>query len=246
MTHIVSRHVRVIPGEADSDTPEDIGARAGSRGSGGRGFDYASLLGRRRALHRLNSNANADEHAGSQGGSDADAVEDATDATAPSAPRLFARGDDDGDAAQEASALSASGSDANPSASADSTPSAERLAIGARVADAAAPVVTAVYRQQQRFVQLLGSLAREIGAFCGDPSIAEAGNWEVQLPLDQKLLPQTTLYLTLSRFSLQLRFDTPDTATRQLLLEHSALLERELDALLRAWGEAREIELTVW
>jgi type III secretion control protein HpaP len=29
-------------------------------------------------------------------------------------------------------------------------------------------------------------------------------------------------------------------------LEHSALLERELDTLLRAWGEAREIELTVW
>ncbi|SOE98530.1 Type III secretion protein (HpaP) [Burkholderia sp. OK233] len=244
MTHIVSRHVRVIPGEADSETADEIDARTASCGSGGRGFDYASLLGRRRALHRLNSNANTDTHAGSQGGSDADAAEDAADAPAPSAPHPFARSG--GDAGPDASANAASGADTNPSASADSTPSPESLVIGARVADAAAPVVTAVYRQQQRFVQLLGSLAREIGAFCGDPSIAEAGNWEVQLPLDQKLLPQTTLYLTLSRFSLQLRFDTPDTATRQLLLEHSALLERELDSLLRAWGEAREIELTVW
>ena len=244
MTHIVSRHVRVIPGEADSETADEIDARTASRGSGGRGFDYASLLGRRRALHRLNSNANTDAHAGSQGGGEADASEDTADAPAPSAPRPFERSG--GDAGSDASASTASGADANPSANADSTPSPERLAIGARVADAAAPVVTAVYRQQQRFVQLLGSLAREIGAFCGDPSIAEAGNWEVQLPLDQKLLPQTTLYLTLSRFSLQLRFETPDTATRQLLLEHSALLERELDTLLRAWGEAREIELTVW
>ena len=72
------------------------------------------------------------------------------------------------------------------------------------------------------------------------------GQFDANLPLDQKLLPQTTLYLSLSRFRLQLRFDAPDTATRQLLLEHSALLERELDTLLRAWGEAREIELTVW
>ena len=244
MTHIVSRHVRVIPGEADSETADEIDARTASHGSGGRGFDYASLLGRRRALHRLNSNANTDTHAGSQGGGEADVAEDTADAPAPSAPRPFERSGSD--AGSDASASTASGADANPSANADSTPSPERLAIGARVADAAAPVVTAVYRQQQRFVQLLGSLAREIGAFCGDPSIAEAGNWEVQLPLDQKLLPQTTLYLTLSRFSLQLRFDTPDTATRQLLLEHSALLERELDTLLRAWGEAREIELTVW
>ena len=244
MTHIVSRHVRVIPGEADSETADEIDARTASRGSGGRGFDYASLLGRRRTLHRLNSNANTDAHAGSQGGDEADAAEDTADVPVPSAPRPFARSG--GDAGSDASANTASGADANPSANVDSTPSPERLAIGARVADAAAPVVTAVYRQQQRFVQLLGSLAREIGAFCGDPSIAEAGNWEVQLPLDQKLLPQTTLYLTLSRFSLQLRFDTPDTATRQLLLEHSALLERELDTLLRAWGEAREIELTVW
>ncbi|MFM0312678.1 type III secretion system protein SctP [Paraburkholderia sp. RL17-383-BIF-A] len=242
MTHIVSRHVRVIPGEVDSETPDETDASMGSRRPGGRGFDYASLLGRRRALQRLTGKANTDAHAGSQGGDD-DALEVGAQATAPPAPRPFAHSG--GDAAADASANVACGAHADSSGAAG-MPSPERLAIGARVTDAAAPVVTAVYRQQQRFVQLLGSLAREIGAFCGDPSIAEAGNWEVQLPLDQTLLPQTTLYLTLSRFSLQLRFDTPDTATRQLLLEHSALLERELDTLLRAWGEAREIELTVW
>ncbi|NYH12961.1 type III secretion system protein SctP [Paraburkholderia bryophila] len=241
MTHIVSRHVRVIPGELDNGTPDDdAAARSASRG---RGFDYASLLGRRRAVLRLNHQAGADADTGSQDGQPSDDAEVAEHASIPAAPRpFFAHEDGSGSPAAEDGA----GSSANGAASASNTLLTERLAIGSRVEDAAQPVVSAVYRQQQRFVQLLGSLAREIGAFCGDPSIAEAGNWEVQLPLDQKLLPQTTLYLTLSRFSLQLRFDTTDTVARQLLLEHSALLERELDTLLRAWGEARDIELTVW
>lgn len=245
MTHIASRHVRVIPGEQDNGTSDDDAAtRSASRG---RGFDYASLLGRRRAVLRLNhqahSDTNADTGAGSQNDHPADDAEAAGHASAPAAPRpFFSHEDGSGPQAAEDSA----GSGTNGAAGAGNTSLTERLAIGSRVEDAAQPVVSAVYRQQQRFVQLLGSLAREIGAFCGDPSIAEAGNWEVQLPLDQKLLPQTTLYLTLSRFSLQLRFDTTDTVARQLLLEHSALLERELDTLLRAWGEARDIELTVW
>ncbi|RAS39235.1 type III secretion system protein SctP [Paraburkholderia bryophila] len=243
MTHIVSRHVRVIPGEADNGTAgDDAAARPASRG---RGFDYASLLGRRRAVLRLNHQADADTDrgAGSQDDHPADDAEAAGHASVPAAPRPFFCHEDGGG---PQAAEDAGGSSANGAAGAGNVTLPERLAIGSRVEDAAQPVVSAVYRQQQRFVQLLGSLAREIGAFCGDPSIAEAGNWEVQLPLDQKLLPQTTLYLTLSRFSLQLRFDTTDTVARQLLLEHSALLERELDTLLRAWGEARDIELTVW
>jgi type III secretion control protein HpaP len=238
MTHIVARHVRVIPGETDNDTADDAAARRNPRG---RGFDYASLLGRKRVLHRLDSQADADTdaHAGSQHGHGTDA--DAEHDDAPAAPRpFFSVGHEEAEQAAPAALLASSAGNAR------SPSSSERAAIGARVADAAQPVVNAVYRQQQRVMQVLGSLAREIGSFCGDPSIVEAGNWEVQLPLDQKLLPHTTLYLTLSRFSLQLRFDTTDTGSRQLLLEHSALLERELDTLLRAWGEARDIELTVW
>ncbi|MGF6768158.1 type III secretion control protein HpaP [Paraburkholderia sp. GAS199] len=230
MTHIVARHVRVIPNESDSDATDDTVARQGSRS---RGFDYAALLGRRRVLHRLGGQSNADAHAGSQGSH----ADDTNDDDAPTPPRPFHSlpGDEPGH------------DDSPATVASDTTHTTPlRAAIGARVADAAQPVVNAVYRQQQRVVQLLGSLAREIGTFCGDPSIVEAGNWEVQLPLDQNLLPHTTLYLTLSRFSLQLRFDTTDVSARQLLLEHSALLERELDTLLRAWGEARDIELTVW
>ncbi|MGV2292958.1 type III secretion system protein SctP [Trinickia sp. YCB016] len=241
MTHIGSRHLRIIPNENDGDAQADAASNARSRG---RKFDYASLLGRRRAPHRLTSDA---EHQGG-GGSNSHAAEASHDeddesaaASSPGAGDAASNGIAMWDSEPEPSAQSDAASEAAAAAA-----SPERQALRARVTHAAAPVVSAVYQQQQRFLQLLGSLAREIGGFCGDPSIAEAGNWEVQLPLDPKLLPHTTLYLTLSRFSLQLRFDTPDIATKQLLLDHSALLERELDTMLRAWGEARDIELTVW
>jgi len=79
-----------------------------------------------------------------------------------------------------------------------------------------------------------------------DPAIGDAGNWEVRIPLDERILPDTTLYLSLSRFWLSLRFDTRGIETRQLLFDHSAMLERELASLLNAWGTPRDIELTVW
>ena len=107
-------------------------------------------------------------------------------------------------------------------------------------------MVSAIFERQQRVLDLVGPLAREIGGFCSDAAIARAGNWEAQIRLDGRLFPNTTLYLTLSPFTLHLRFDTLDSEVKQLLLDHSSMLERELDATLRAWGEARDIELTVW
>lgn len=255
MTHIEARHLRIIPGQGEGyeDASDDTAAPAGS--GRGRQFDYASLLGRRRAPHRLSSGANthagahaqADGDAGAGAGADSDkpSQDDAGTGT-PQVPRPFEREPGADHDTPWDSGNSHASARTSAHAADDAGESAERQALRARVAGAAMPVVSAVYQQQQRCIQLLGSLAREIGAFCSERAIADAGNWEVQLPLDQKLLPQTTLYLSLSRFRLQLRFDAPDTAARQLLLDHSSLLERELDTMLRAWGEAREIELTVW
>lgn len=243
MTHIESRHLRIIPGQGDGydEASAEPSSVVGSRG---RAFDYAALLGRRRALHRLGGDANPNAQAQTPSDGE-DAQEDESGAHAPQAPRPFAREPDPQDETPwDSVAGHASGRSLRSTA--DDADSPERQALRARVAGAAMPVVSAVYQQQQRCLHLLGSLAREIGAFCSERAIADAGNWEVQLPLDQKLLPQTTLYLSLSRFRLQLRFDAPDLAARQLLLDHSSLLERELDTMLRAWGEAREIELTVW
>lgn len=119
-------------------------------------------------------------------------------------------------------------------------------ALGERVSGATQPVVDALARVQHRFLALAVSVAQEVAAFCGDPAIAGAGNWEVQLPLDGAIFPDTMLYLSLSHFTLSLRFDTQSTQVRQLVLQYSALLERELDALLRASNAPRDIELTVW
>jgi type III secretion control protein HpaP len=99
---------------------------------------------------------------------------------------------------------------------------------------------------KQSFSVLTATLAREIAAFCADPAISQAGHWEARIPLDQRIFEQTTLYLQLSQFKLALRFDSADPATRQLLSDHVPSLERELKKLMMAWGEPRDIEITVW
>lgn len=123
---------------------------------------------------------------------------------------------------------------------------ARDASIAERLPRATLPVVRAMFDAQSQFVKLAATLATEVASFCADLSITASGNWDVQLPLDKALLPDTILYLSLSPFHLSLRFDTQSALSRQLLLDHSALLQRELHSLLRAWGAPREVELTVW
>jgi type III secretion control protein HpaP len=122
---------------------------------------------------------------------------------------------------------------------------AER-ALGARVAEAAWPVVREVTRVADSMTSLIAILAREVAAFCADPSISQSGPWAARIPLDERFFAQTTLYLELSFFKLSLRFDTADAGTRQLLCDHTSSLERDLEKLMNAWSEPRDIEITVW
>jgi len=115
-----------------------------------------------------------------------------------------------------------------------------------RIGAASATVVEAVYRQQQRFIELAGVIASQVADFASNRSLADAGTWEVTLPLDPRVLPDAVLHLTLSPALLSLRFDVNDTDARELLLLHGNVLERELKTLLAGWGESRQIELTVW
>lgn len=118
-------------------------------------------------------------------------------------------------------------------------------AMAERIGSVCSPIVDAVYRQQARFIDLTGRIAREVAAFCANRAITGAGNWEMSLALDPRILPATTLHLALSPRCLQLRFETQDTSSRQLLLQHIRLLERELATLLDAWGEPRELEIGI-
>jgi type III secretion control protein HpaP len=115
-----------------------------------------------------------------------------------------------------------------------------------RIGSVCAPIVDAVYRQQGQFIDLTARIAREVAAFCANRAIARSGNWEVQLPLDARILPDTTLYLTLSPHCLQLRFDAQDPSSRQLLLQHVRMLDGELTTLLASWGEPRDVEIAIW
>ncbi|MBP0633592.1 MULTISPECIES: type III secretion system protein SctP [unclassified Cupriavidus] len=126
------------------------------------------------------------------------------------------------------------------------SPLAAHEALLQRLPATTMPAVDVLFRTRGHFLELARSLAWQVAAFCANPAIGNAGNWEVSIPLDARILPDTTLYLSLSRFWLSLRFDTPSIGTRQLLFDHSAVLERDLAALLNAWGTPREIELTVW
>jgi type III secretion control protein HpaP len=231
MTIIEPRPLRIIPSDADSRPAADA-ARA-------RRFDYAALVRRTRSQR---TPVSFDEAAGASQAECACAANGAADDDAH-ANRF---GDDH---ARDSSAETEAETEAH---AADESARASERAIAAheallqRLPPATMPAVDALFRTQGHFLELARSLAREVAAFCADPAIGDAGNWEVRIPLDERILPDTTLYLSLSRFWLSLRFDTRGIETRQLLFDHSAMLERELASLLNAWGTPRDIELTVW
>ncbi|MDR6448575.1 UNVERIFIED_ORG: type III secretion control protein HpaP [Burkholderia sp. 1263] len=223
MAIIEPRPLRIIPSAADTHPAADA-ARA-------RRFDYAALVRRGRAQRPP---AEAGESAES---APADASGSEADSRRAQAGWLADGQDDEAQAEAQASADDTCAPDAGALA---------HEALLRRLPGATLPAIDALFRTQGHFLELARSLAREVAGFCGDPAVADAGNWEVRMPLDSRILPDTTLYLSLSRFLLSLRFDTGGIETRQLLFDHSAMLERELDSLLRAWGTPRDIELTVW
>ncbi|CAB3764344.1 type III secretion system protein SctP [Paraburkholderia humisilvae] len=164
-------------------------------------------------------------------------------------PLPHAAGDAPADETPEPRALSPDAASPQPedasAAARHSAELAQHTLLGKRIADAAAPLMSALVTHDQQAVELVGRLARGIAAFCGDAAVVEAGHWYAQVPLDASVLPNTTLYLALSPFVLELRFDADSIEAKQLILSHSAMLEAELNAVLRAWGEPRIVELTV-
>ncbi|WP_109477460.1 type III secretion system protein SctP [Paraburkholderia sp. C35] len=113
------------------------------------------------------------------------------------------------------------------------------------IGNASQRVVAAVLRREQQMLELAHVLARHIGEFASNAALREAGHWEVILRIDPQRLPGTQLHLTLSPAVLLLRFDVQANDTRELLLHHAGLLERELRQVLASQGEARTLELTV-
>ncbi|CAN7581969.1 type III secretion system protein SctP [Trinickia sp. LjRoot230] len=217
MPVIEPRPLRIIASQLE--------ARERAERSSTRRFDYAALA--RRARAKLAQQVSADD------GASAD-----SDAQSSPIPDLFLHSADDG--------LDDERGGANGIDLPHGRGAAKAIELTERISSSTLPIVDAMYRTQGQFIKLAATLATEVASFCGDPSITASGNWDAQLPLDRTILPDTVLYLSLSPFRLSLRFDTQSALSRQLLLDHSTFLERELDSLLRAWGTPRDIELTVW
>lgn len=227
MTSIHSRRLRVVPAD---DLTDDNGVRSQTERYSS--FNYASLLGGGPGLHRpVGRQPHAIQPAGANssgaGGDGSGGSPTSIDGARLLNPALR-------NTHHDSMGLT------------PVSPTAGDEGLGPRVEHATEALVASVFASQQRVLDMVATLAHEIAGFANDRAIAEAGNWDVRMPLDETLFPHSTLYLTLSRFVMQLRFDSPDPATRQLLLDHSAMLERELDATLSAWGNIRDIQIAVW
>ncbi|WP_323123316.1 type III secretion system protein SctP [Burkholderia alba] len=216
MTRIDTREVRSLPAPADADPSPARGVRR---------FDYAVLLAARRTVVRPMSGAQP-----TLCPSDSRSTESDPPSAKPEDYRLISNERD------------------TPSPDAGPTPAelAECRAISTRISNTATPIAAAALREQRDHLSLLGALSRDITAFCGNAAVAAGGPWEAHIVLSERILASTELHMTLSHFDLQLRFDTQDCDARQLLLTHSTALERDLDSILRVWGQSKVVRITVW
>ncbi|KWN14691.1 hypothetical protein WT83_16485 [Burkholderia territorii] len=201
---------------------DDAGARLARDA---RRFDYAGLLTARRTVLRPVSDVQADSRQSSD-----PCVSPEHSATSPEEflPTSNGRGTP------------------SPNTQLPPVELTECRTIATHIESAAVPIASIMMQQQYDHSNLLGTLSREIAAFCGDTAIATGGPWEAYVVLNERILPSTELHVSLSHFDLQLRFDARDREAHRLLSGHCTALERELDAMLRAWGCPRSVRITVW
>jgi type III secretion control protein HpaP len=120
-----------------------------------------------------------------------------------------------------------------------------RTSIERRLEALAAPCVGAIAELRQEFDGWVQFLVERAADFCSDRAVGAQGHWDVRLTLDPAILPDCTLRLSLSHFTLALRFETQTNASRQLVLHHEQTLKAQLADVLAQRGEPREIEIAV-
>ncbi len=125
-------------------------------------------------------------------------------------------------------------------------PAAERrMPIERRLQARAAPCVSAIAELRHEFDGWVPFLVEHAADFCCDRAVSAQGHWTVRLALDSAILPDCALHLTLSHFTLALRFETQTDVSRQLVLHHEQTLKTQLAAVLAERGEPREIEIAI-
>lgn len=79
---------------------------------------------------------------------------------------------------------------------------------------------------------LVASIAQTIARFCNERAVDDSEGWQVRMPLRPDVLPETTLQLSVSSCWLQLRFETADSKSRDLLFIHRDALGNALEESL--------------
>jgi len=255
MSDVGDRPLRIF---VDQLTPGERGLLPQAGAASAAGFDYAALAEqarlardaraaarRRRAPGEPAAGAAPLAAGGRSRSAASGAATPAPGATPPAQPGGVpgAAGDAQAARAQDVDAI---GDGDDGALAGESARAAAERGLGQDIVAATWPVVEEVARVAESFAALTAVLAREVAAFCADPAIGRAGNWDARIALDQRTFAHTTLHLQLSQFRLALRFDAADAATRQLICDHGSALERELRKLMVAWGEPRDIDITVW
>lgn len=135
---------------------------------------------------------------------------------------------------------------AAPRAAVPAQPGTHRRApIGRRIETHAAPCIGAIAAMRQEFDGWVRFLVERAADFCCDRAVGAQGQWAIRLALDPAILPECTLHLSLSHFTLALRFETQANPSRQLVLHHEETLKAQLAATLAQRGEPRDIEIAV-
>ena len=89
---------------------------------------------------------------------------------------------------------------------------------------------------------VVSSIAHTVSRFCNERAVSESEGWQVRIPLREDVLAGTTLHLMLSPLWLQVRFETSEQRSRDLLLAHRESLASLLDAAL---SRRREIAISI-
>ena len=90
---------------------------------------------------------------------------------------------------------------------------------------------------------VVGEIAKTVARFCNERQVDASEGWQVRMPLNRDVLPETVMQLAISPYWLQLRFETSDDGSRNLLFKHrDALTEMIGNSLNRRRDVAISID----
>ncbi|TKC91519.1 hypothetical protein FAZ69_03435 [Trinickia terrae] len=110
--------------------------------------------------------------------------------------------------------------------------SADDLALGQHIVRACASAAHGEVFTQQ--------VAERIARFCAMTGATDDAAWEVTLPMNPAVLPETSLHLQLSPSRMVLRFETTDARSSQLIFDNTDALRTRLANVL-----SRQIDVDV-